>query len=120
MPVSIAYRDETLSILNLVAPITHRSMFGGVGLYREGLFFGLIANDTLYFKVDDSNRPDFEAVGMGPFMPFGNSREVMQYYEVPSFVLENPEELEVWMDKAVHVAEMKKARSPRAGRPRKQ
>lgn len=118
MPVSPDYRTETLSILNLVGPITNRSMFGGVGLYREGLFFALMANDHLYFKVDDSNRPDFEAAGMGPFMPFGNSKEVMQYYEVPAFVLDNPDELAIWMDKAVCVAEMKKAKSSRAGRSR--
>jgi DNA transformation protein len=87
-------------------------MFGGVGLYREGLFFAVMANDRLYFKVDSSNRGDFEAEGMGPFMPFDNPDQVMQYYEVPAFVLDNPDELAVWMDKAVRVAELKKAKSP--------
>ncbi|HEY3411561.1 MAG TPA: TfoX/Sxy family protein [Armatimonadota bacterium] len=112
MPVTPAYRAETLSVLNLVAHVTDRSMFGGVGLYREGLFFAVMANDRLYFKVDSSNRGDFEAEGMGPFMPFDNPDQVMQYYEVPAFVLDNPDELAVWMDKAVRVAELKKAKSP--------
>jgi DNA transformation protein len=68
-------------------------MFGGVGLYGKGVFFALIAKDTLYFKVDDSNRPDYEAKGIGPFKPFGERSYVMQYYEVPVDILEDKE---VW------------------------
>lgn len=116
MPVSKEYRAETLSILNLVAPVTDRSMFGGVGLYSEGLFFAIMANDRLYFKVDGSNRPDFEAAGMGPFVPYDNPEQAMQYYEVPQSVLDNPDELAAWMDKAVRVAELKKAKNPRPKR----
>ncbi len=85
------------------------SMFGGVGLYAGELFFALIARDTLYFKVDDSNRPDFVAREMGPFLPFGDEREVMQYYELPAELLEDPELLRGWVDKAVAVA--RRARS---------
>jgi len=46
-------------------------MFGGVGIYAGQLFFALIADDTLYFKVDDSNRSDFERLAMRPFQPYG-------------------------------------------------
>ena len=52
-------------------------MFGGVGIYAGELFFALIADDTVYFKVDQSNRPEFEARGMGPFRPYGEGGEVM-------------------------------------------
>jgi DNA transformation protein len=112
MPVTPEYRAETVSILNLVAPVTGRGMFGGVGLYCQGLFFALMAEDRLYFKVDSSNRGDYEAAGMEPFHPFGDSSQVMHYYEVPPFVLDNPDELAAWMDKALHVAETKKAKAP--------
>lgn len=112
MPVTPEYRSETLSILNVVKPVTHRSMFGGVGLYCEGLFFALMAEDRLYFKVDGTNRADYEAEGMGPFHPFGDTGQAMQYYEVPPFVLDDPNELAAWMDKALHVAETKKAKAP--------
>jgi DNA transformation protein len=112
MPVSAEYRTETLSILNLVAPVTGRSMFGGVGLYSEGLIFALMAEDRLYFKVDDSNRPDFEAAGMEPFHPFGDAGQTMGYYEVPPFVLDSPDELSAWLDKSLRVAELKRARTP--------
>lgn len=111
MPINPAYRSETLSILNLVAPIADRAMFGGVGLYCHGVFFALMANDKLYFKVDDSNRADYLEAGAEPWSQ-GDG-----YYEVPPFVLDNPDELEVWLDKAVRVAEAKKARAPASRRP---
>jgi DNA transformation protein len=85
-------------------------MFGGVGLYAGELFFALIDDDTLYLKVDGSNRGDFEARGMGPFRPFGEEGEVMQYYELPAELLEEPEELRSWAEKAIEVA--RRARKP--------
>ena len=85
-------------------------MFGGVGIYAGALFFALVDDDTLYFKVDDTNRPDFEARGMRPFRPYGDDGEVMQYYEVPADLLEDPEALRPWVDKSVAVAGRKKAR----------
>ena len=88
-----------------VRPVTAKSMFGGVGLYTQGLFFALIAEDQLYFKVDDSNRPDFEARQMGPFQPYGPEGEVMQYYQVPDELLEDVEALRPWAEKALAVAE---------------
>jgi DNA transformation protein len=83
-------------------------MFGGVGFYAEGLFFALIADDRLYFKVDDSTRPDFERQGMEPFRPFGEEN-AMGYYEVPADVLEDSAQLQLWMRKAVDVAANAKA-----------
>jgi len=89
-------------------------MFGGVGLYAGEHFFALIADDTLYFKVDDSTRAEFEARGMGPFRPFGDSGGTMQYYQVPEDLLEDPDALRPWVEKAIEIARHKKARrSPR-------
>jgi DNA transformation protein and related proteins len=110
MPVSTAYREFVLEQLGRVLPVTARSMFGGVGIYADGLFFALIDDDTLYLKVDDTNRPDFEAAGMGPFRPYGDDSHVMQYYEVPADLLEEPERLRQWAEKAVAVARRKKRR----------
>ena len=90
-------------------------MFGGVGIYSGELFFALIAEDTVYFKVDDTNRPDFEARGMAPFRPAGPDGEVMQYYAVPEELLEDPEALRPWVDRALAVARRKKGRRSRSG-----
>jgi DNA transformation protein len=115
MAFSKGYRDFVVEQLGRVAPVTARSMFGGVGLYTEGLFFALIAEDRLYFKVDDSTRPEFELLGMEPFRPFGEEN-AMGYYEVPADVLEDATQLEPWMRKAIGVAG--KAKQGKRGRSR--
>ena len=114
MPVSDSFRSFVLDQLGRAVPrIRARSMFGGVGIYSGELFFALLANDTLYLKVDDSNRPDFEARGMGPFLPFGDERDKMQYYEVPADLLEDPDALRPWAEKAIAVAAKKKSKKAR-------
>jgi DNA transformation protein len=113
MPVTPSYRQYVLDQLSRVTMnVRARSMFGGVGLYAGSYFFALIARDTLYFKVDESNRGDFERRGMGPFLPFGDQREIMHYYEVPADILEEPEALAAWVEKAVEVA--RRAKRPRS------
>jgi DNA transformation protein len=85
-------------------------MFGGVGIYAAELFFALLDDDMLYFKVDDATRPQFEQRGMTPFRPYGEDGEVMGYYEVPADVLEDPEALGPWVEAAVAVARRAKRR----------
>ena len=104
MAVSPGYRNFVVEQLEHISSITSKSMFGGVGLYADGFFFALIADDQLYFKVDNSNRPDFEAADMGAFSPYGDGR-TMQYYEVPIGVLEDVDALRTWAEKAIEVAQ---------------
>lgn len=118
MAVSPSFRAFVQDQLSRgLAGISTRGMFGGVGIYAGDLFFALIAEDTLYLKVDDSNRPDFESRKLGPFRPFGSEGEVMQYYEVPAEVLESGDELAEWAGKALEVARRARvARRPRGPR----
>ncbi|MDB4949123.1 MAG: hypothetical protein JWM27_1772 [Gemmatimonadetes bacterium] len=104
MPVSAAYREYVLEQLGRVAPVTAKSMFGGVGVYSDGLFFALVAGDAVYFKVDDGNRPAFEAAGSGPFLPYGDPGKPMQYYGVAEELLEDPDALRPWMHGALDAA----------------
>ena len=104
MAVSVSFRTYLLEQLGQVSPVTSRPMFGGLCFFAEGRAFALVAGDTLYFKVDDSNRPDFVAAGMGPFLPFGVPDKPMQYYQLPEEVLEDPDQLGPWMTKAIAVA----------------
>jgi len=103
MAVSKSYREFVLEQCGRVTPVTGKSMFGGVGLYAQGLFSALIAEDRLYFKVNDLTRPEFEQRGMEPFRPFGEDR-AMGYYEVPADVVEDVGQLHLWMRKAFDVA----------------
>ncbi len=104
MPVTPEYRDLVLEQLGRVAPVTSRAMFGGVGIYSEGFFFALLDDDTLYLKVDDSNRPMFEREGMQPFKPYAARPVTMMYYAVPLAVLESARELVAWARLSISVA----------------
>ena len=85
--------------------MTARSMFGGVGLYHAGVFFGILARDTLYLKVDGSNLADYERAAMKPFRPYpGRQAGTMRYYSVPLEILESPIDLAGWARKAIAAA----------------
>lgn len=106
MAVSGDFRRYVLDQLHRLGSVSARPMFGGVGLYNGDLFFALIDNDTLYFKVNDSTRPRYVALGMKPFRPFPDdpSREMGGYFEVPADVLEDAEQLVTWARQASEVA----------------
>lgn len=108
--------DEYLVFINdqlgRLRPISIRRMFGGAGIYYEGNFFAIVADDVLYFKVDDSNRRDYVAAGMEPFtFMIDNKQAVMSFYEVPVDILENKEKAKLWAMKAVGVAQSAKKKS---------
>jgi len=103
--VTDGFRSFVLDQLEELGNVTARAMFGGVGLYHRGRFFGIIARDTLYLKVDDGNRPDYKRAGMKPFKPYRDRPGTMQYYAVPVDVLESPIDLSQWARKAVAAAE---------------
>ena len=104
LAVSKSFRAFVLDQLEELGGVVPRSMFGGVGLYRDGLFFGILAGDVLYLKVDEVTRAEFEAAGSQPFKPYPDRAGTMQYYSVPVGVLESPSELARWGRQAVAVA----------------
>jgi DNA transformation protein len=72
-------------------------MFGGWGIYKDGVMFALIAYDTLYFKVDDGNRQDYEAADLPYFTYSDKGRAIrMPYCEAPSDGFDDPEILCAW------------------------
>lgn len=102
--VTGAFRSFVLDQLGDLGDVTARSMFGGVGLYANGVFFGLIARDTLYLRVGDANRADYERAKTRPFKPYPGRTSSMRYYAVPTDVLESAPELATWARKALAVA----------------
>jgi DNA transformation protein len=98
------FKVRVLDQLSVIGDITSRPMFGGWGVYWEGMIFGILHGDRLYFKVDDRSKGDFESRGMGPFRP--NERQTLKsYYEVPPDVLANPEALLSWVKEAIRAAQ---------------
>lgn len=90
--------------LSELGTVTSRKMFGGVGLYCDDLFFGLIAHDQLFLKVDDQTRGLFEQARCMPFRPYPDRPSTMQYYSVPVAVLESAPALVEWAGRAVGAA----------------
>ena len=107
LKVSEGFKSFVLDQLEEVGDVTPRSMFGGVGLYHRGVFFGIMARDTLYLKVDDQNRSDYDSAGMKPFRPYAHRSGTMEYYAVPVNVLESASELAAWARQSIAVAERK-------------
>ena len=91
-----------------------RPMFGGYGVYLDGLIIGLIAFDTFYLKVDDQNRPDFEAAGSAPFSydTKSGTNTITGYWEVPADVLDDSDELRAWALKSLAVSRRAGANKP--------
>ena len=106
MPVSKGYVHYVLDQLSCLGPIAHKRMFGGVGIYFDGLFFALIDDDILYFKVDDTTRTRYEAARQKPFQPGGESPSP-GYYSLPINVLEDLDELKAWAKASIDVARRK-------------
>ena len=105
MAVRPQYLAYVLEQLGGVAGLRSRRMFSGVGLYSGDLFFGLIHDDTLFFKTDGSTSADYIARGMPRFMPFPTRPEaVMAYHQVPADIIEDEEALRIWARKSVAVA----------------
>ncbi|MBS0279774.1 MAG: TfoX/Sxy family protein [Proteobacteria bacterium] len=94
---------------DLFAPfgrIVVRRMFGGEGLFRDGLMFAIVHEDRLYFKTSEESRQAFIAEGAGPlFYKFKNAEGVLtSYYELPDRLYDDPDELAQWARAAFAVA----------------
>ncbi len=117
MRVSMGFREFVLDQLGGIPELRAKAMFGGVGLYAGDVFFGMMAADLLYFKVDDTNRRDYEAAASKPFAPYADPAAMtmtMPYYSVPADVLESAPTMVAWAKKAIAVA--KAAKSAKTGK----
>jgi DNA transformation protein and related proteins len=105
MAVNSDYLAYVLEQLEQLGGVSSRRMFGGAGLYSDEFFFGLIMDDVLYLRVDDSNRADYTARRMAQFRPYADRPYLsMNYFEVPADVLEDAGELVNWARQSVVVA----------------
>jgi len=110
MAVSDEFLDYVIDQLSSWGEVSARRMFGGAGLYCDGVMFGLIADDVAYLKVDDSNQEEFIKAGSSTFNPYPEKTKTyeMSYFEIPADVLEDAESLGKWAGRALTVARKKK------------
>lgn len=92
-------------------PVTVRRMFGGAGVYADGVMFALVADGAIYLKVDASNEGDFAREGLPAFsyQAKNGKRAVMSYRKMPERLYDDPDELAQWAGRALQAAQRKAA-----------
>ena len=94
-----------VELMQPVGPVTAKAMFGGYGIFLNGLMFGLIADNVLYLKIDRETENEFTAKGLEPFTYSKKGKEFkMSYYQAPAEVLEDSDEMYLWASKAYDAA----------------
>src|SRR3989338_8881550 len=97
--------------LKRLEEVSLKRMFGGFGLYLDGVFFGILSDDRLYFKTDEISRPAYVKLGSTPFTYLKKDKKsgrkktavLKNYYEVPVDILEDRDELTEWARRAARV-----------------
>ena len=107
-----AFAQDCIDLLEPLGEIRARKMFGGVGIYSRDLFFALVADGELFFKVDEASHAIHARAGAHAFRPFPDKPPMTGYWSVPVDVLESPRVLLEWAARAVEVA--RNARTARA------
>lgn len=102
-------------------PVSVRRMFGGAGVYADGVMFALISDRAIYLKTDETNAPDFERENLPPFQYEAKNgrRAVMSYFRMPERFYDDPDELAQWAARSLAVAQRKaipKQKTARGGR----
>jgi DNA transformation protein and related proteins len=112
-----AFTAFVLDQLADLGEITSRRMFGGVGLYCRGLFFGIVARgDVLYLRVGEQNRGEIAHAGTKPFKPYAHRPGSLRYFAVPLEVLESPIDVTRWARGAIAAAQASSEEKPRSRR----
>ena len=95
--------------------ISVRRMFGGEGIYGNGPMFGIIVDDRIYFKTDDTTRGAYVAEQCEPFTYMKEGKRMsMSYFAIPERLYDAPEELADWARQAHGVALAKPKAKPKA------
>jgi DNA transformation protein and related proteins len=101
-------RDFVAHIVELMRPsrAIAKAMFGGHGIYVDGLFVAIVADDTLFLKTDDASRGAFDALSLPPFeFKTKDGRGTASgYRRAPDEALESSAEMQVWLRRAVAAA----------------
>ena len=94
-----------IELMQSLGSVSAKAMFGGYGIFLNGLMFGLIADSVLYLKIDQETEDDFKSKGLEPFTYSKKGKEFkMSYYQAPEEVLEDSDEMHHWAAIAYNAA----------------
>jgi DNA transformation protein and related proteins len=114
MSASAGYKAFLLEQMAMFGAVTIKSMFGGAGVYHDGLMFALIDDDQLYIKADPQSKAQFIAEGSGPFVYMGKDRKPMEmaYFRAPERCFDDPDEMRIWCALGFAAAQRAAAKKP--------
>ena len=93
MPLSPGFSDYVVELLAGLGRVEARRMFGGAGLFRDGVMFGVLLDDVVYFRVDDALQADLKEQGSEPWVYTRNGEErEMGYWRMPETAADDPDE----------------------------
>ena len=108
MPSSPEEKEFTSYVVDLmqsIGPVNAKAMFGGYGIFHEGLMFGRVADNVFYLKIDEETENEFKAKGLEQFTYNKKGKEFrMSYYQAPEEALESGKEMSSWAAKAYSTA----------------
>ena len=121
MATSAEFLDFIKEQFQDFGPVSVRRMFGGAGIFRDGLMFALVVDETLYLKADAVSQGDFEAQSLPPFSyaARGGKRTVMAYWRAPEACLDDRDAMTDWAGKAFGAALRARKPAKSAGTRRK-
>ena len=94
--------NEVFADFGVIDP---KRMFGGYGIYRDGLMFGLVSDEVLYLKADANTENEFHSRGLLPFeYTKGGKTTKMSYYQAPEEIFEDRDIAKEWGDLAFDAA----------------
>lgn len=111
---------------DLFAPLGRieiRRMFGGAGLYADGVFFGLVDRGEIFLKADPESEPLFAAAGSRRFEYSRRDRDEpmrLAFWTLPEEALDNSEAALDWARRALASALKARAPKPRKRAPRRE
>jgi len=111
MPRTNEFCDYVVDLLSPLGQASYKFMFGGYGVYVGELMIAIVANDQLLLRADDENRPEYEALGIGPFQPYTDKSRSIPFYTVPDEVMDDPDDLVEWARKSLAATQRMKAKT---------
>ncbi len=104
MKVSEDYKSYIEEQFLAFGEVDFKKMFGGYGIFREGIMFAMISpGDIFRMRADDKNVGDYQKEGMQQF-PSHGGKKGMPYWDVPVHVLEDRNELKIWANNSFEAA----------------
>jgi DNA transformation protein len=110
--------DQVRELFAAFGPVTVRRMFGGAGIFSDGLMIGLVHDGIIYLKGDETTIPAFQRENLGPFSydTKDGKRSLTSYWRMPERLYDDPDELARWARQALETARRKERRPKPSGK----